>query len=178
MEEYLDLIDENDEVIRQENRRIIHQAGYWHRGAHVFLFTPDRKLLTQKRSISQSAAPGALDCSISEHIKAGESYLEGAIRGLREELGLEGIPLKRLIYFKMNYGPNDNEICELYEGEYKKGAIQLDPSEVEEIGFYSIPELEEIIESGTSPMAYWFIQLINWYAGKPADMQILWSHKS
>ena len=175
MEEYLDIIDENDEVIRQENRRVVHQSGLWHRGVHVFLFTPDRKLLIQERSKTQDTFPGALDCSVSEHIKAGESYLEGASRGLREELGIEEVKLKRLMHFKMTYGLNDNEYSELYEGEYIEESLTIDHNEVERIGFHTIPELEAMIVSEKSPLAYWFIQLIRWYAGKPADMQVFWS---
>ncbi len=177
MEEYLDIIDENDKVIRQESRRTVHQSGLWHRGVHVFLFTPDRKLLIQQRSKTQDTSPGALDCSVSEHIKAGESYYEGAIRGLREELGIKNVKLKRLMYFKMNYGPNDNEFSELYEGEYLEEQLTIDPVEVAQIDFHTIPELEEMIASGKAPLAYWFTQLIQWYIGKPADMQVIWPHR-
>ena len=46
--------------------------------------------------------------------KARRAALAAAIRGLQEELGIEGIPLTRLIQFKMNYGPNDNEFSEVF----------------------------------------------------------------
>ena len=108
-EEYVDIIDENNEVVGQEARRIVHKTGLWHRGVHVFLFTPDGRLLVQKRSQTRDTFPGRLDCSVSEHLKVGESYFASAVRGLGEELGIDGISLTRLVQFKMNYGPNDNE---------------------------------------------------------------------
>ena len=175
-EEYFDIVDENNEIIGQELRRIVHQTGLWHRGVHVFLFAPDDKLLVQKRSQTCDTFPGTLDCSVSEHLKPGESYLKGAIRGLKEELGVEGISLTRLIQFKMIYGPNDNEFSEVYKGGLDGITITMDPHEVDEIGFYSIPELEEIMAKGKPPIAPWFIQLIRWNTGKPTEMdEIIWT---
>ena len=175
-EEYFDIVDESNETIGQELRRIVHQTGLWHRGVHVFLFTPDGRLLVQKRSQTRDKFPGTLDCSVSEHLKPGESYLKGAIRGLREELGVEGIPLTRLLQFKMNYGPNDNEFSEVYKGVLDGITITMDPDEVDEIDFYTILELEEIIGRGEPPIAPWFIQLVRWYTGKPTEMdEILWA---
>ena len=177
-EEYFDIVNEHNEVIGQERRRFVHQSGLWHRGAHVFLFTPDRRLLVQKRSQTRDKFPGTLDCSISEHLKPGESFLAAAIRGLQEELGIEGIPLTRLIQFKMNYGPNDNEFSEVFEGVLDETPITIDHHEVDEIRFYTIPELEEIMAKGKPPTAPWFIQLIRWYTGKPTKMEkILWERR-
>src|SRR5690606_41586717 len=90
-EELLDIVDDNDHVIGQESRTIVHQRGLQHRGVHVFLFTDDGKMLIQKRSADRAASPSLLDCSISEHVKAGEDYHDAAIRGMKEELGVEGI---------------------------------------------------------------------------------------
>ena len=64
MDELLDIVDDNDDVIGQELRSIIHQRGLQHRGVHVFLFTGDGKLLVQKRSKDRAASPSAWDCSI------------------------------------------------------------------------------------------------------------------
>ncbi len=178
-EEYFDIVNENNEIIGQELRRIVHRTGLWHRGVHVFLFTPDRRLLIQKRSQTRDTFPGTLDCSVSEHLKPGESYLAAAGRGLREELGVEGIPLTRLVQFKMQYGrPNDNEFSEVYEGVWDDSPIDIDSHEVDEIEFHTIPELEEIMARGDPPIAPWFIQLIRWYTGKPTEMdEILWTQQ-
>ncbi len=46
-DELFDVVDENNIVIGQEWRSIVHQRGLWHRGVHVFLFTCDGKLLVQ-----------------------------------------------------------------------------------------------------------------------------------
>jgi isopentenyl-diphosphate delta-isomerase type 1 len=172
-EEYFDVVNEKNKVVGQEVRRIVHNSGLWHRGVHVFLFTPDRRLLVQKRSQTRDTFPGTLDCSVSEHLKPGESYLAAAVRGLREELGVEDIPLTRLVQFKMNYGPNDNEFSELYEGVIDDTPLRIDPHEVDEITYHTISELEEMMVVEIPPIAPWFTQLIRWYTGKSAKMKVL-----
>jgi len=172
----LDVVNENNQVIGQESRPIIHKSGLWHRGVHVFLFTSDRRLLTQRRSKAQDTFSGALDCSVSEHLKVGESYLDGAIRGLREELGVEQIHLSRLLQLKMNYGPNDNMINELYEGVYDE-PLTINRHEIRQTAYHTIPELEEMIASGQVPFTSWFVQLLRWYTGKLADMQVVWARQ-
>ena len=145
-EEYLDVVNEDNKVIGQEKRRIVHQSGLWHRGVHVFLFTPERRLLVQRRSRAQDTFPNALDCSVSEHLRVGESYREGAVRGLSEELGIDGVRLSRLLRLKMAYGPGDNMINELYEGVCEDQALTIDHHEIEHIATYTLPELEEMMD--------------------------------
>ncbi len=174
VEEYFDIVNENNEVIGTERRSVVHKSGLWHRGVHIFLFLPDRKLLVQKRGEAQDTFPGVWDCSVSEHLKVGESYLDGAIRGLREELGIEQIELNPLVLFKMNYGPNDNEICELYEGVLNDKPLTIDQQEIEQIAYYTIHELEEMTSSREDLYAPWFVQLLRWYTGIPDDMEVIW----
>ncbi len=83
MDELLDIVNDKDIVIGHEMRSITHQLGLQHRGVHVFLFAPDGKMLVQKRSMDRAQSPSMLDCSISEHIKAGESYIDAAVRGMK-----------------------------------------------------------------------------------------------
>ena len=110
-EEYFYVVNKNNEAIGGEVRR---NSGLWHRGVPVFLFTPDRRLLVKKRSQTRETFPGTLDCPVSEHLRT-RRIISGSL-GLLEKLGVEHIPLTRLVQFEMNYGPNDNEFSELYEG--------------------------------------------------------------
>jgi isopentenyldiphosphate isomerase len=140
-DELLDVINDDDLVIAQEMRSVVHRQGLQHRGVHIFLVTPGGQLLVQQRSRNQDTFPMALDCSVSEHVKAGEDYRIAADRGLAEELGLYGIHIHALVKFKMIYGPNDFEICQLYEGSIEPIQVHYDPLEVEEITYYHLKEL-------------------------------------
>jgi len=172
-DELFDIVDEGDIVIKQEMRSIVHQLGLWHRGIHVLLFTHKGELLVQQRSKDRAQAPSSLDCSVSEHVKAGEDYYSAAIRGLKEELGVERIDIHPLIKFKMNYGPNDNEISELYQGVVDPVIVNFDPVEIERIDYYSISELQELTESEGERFSYWFEQIIQWYLGNPSALEVL-----
>lgn len=176
--EYLDVVNEDNQVIGQARRRAIHASGRWHRGVHLFLFTPGGKLLVQKRGHAQDTYPGALDCSVSEHLKVGETYQAAAMRGLREELGLEAVELTRLLQFKMNYGPGDNMINELYEGTLEGAPPRIDRHEIAQIAYYTLPEMEEMMTAGELPFSSWFVQLLRWYTGKPTTLQVLWSSRA
>ena len=148
MDELLDIVNDKDIVIGHEMRSITHQLGLQHRGVHVFLFAPDGKMLVQKRSMDRAQSPSMLDCSVSEHIKAGESYYDAAVRGMKEEMGLEEIEINPLVKFRMNYGINDNEISTLYKGVVDPNKVKFDPIEIEEVFPFSLDELIEMIEVG------------------------------
>ena len=172
MDELLDIVNDKDIVTGQEMRSTVHKLGLQHRGVHIFFFTSDGKLLIQKRSADRASSPSALDCSISEHVKAGESYLEAAIRGAREEMGVDAGELTPLVRFRMNYGPNDNEISVLYKGTVDPAQVKFDPVEIAEISYRSMDELRSMLESKDHILCGWFIEILKWYWGQPANMSV------
>jgi isopentenyldiphosphate isomerase len=66
----------------------VHRDGDWHRAAHVWLVTPDRRVLLQRRAAVKENWPDLWDVSVAGHISAGESAIDAAIREAHEELGL------------------------------------------------------------------------------------------
>ena len=173
MDELLDIVNNEDIVTGQEMRSTVHQLGLQHRGVHVFLFTRDGKMLVQKRSADRAASPSALDCSVSEHVKAGESYLDAAVRGMKEEMGVTGIEISPLVTFRMNYGLNDNEISRLFEGIVDPKKVKFDSVEIEDIGYFSIDEIREMMQAGKVNFCGWFIEILNWYLGNPSKLSVL-----
>ncbi len=172
--ELLDIVTEEDVVIDQQLRTRVHELGLWHRGVHVFLFTADGKMLIQKRSADRASSPSLLDCSISEHVKAGESYLEAALRGMREEMGVDGIEIKPLMKFSMNYGVNDNEISVLYEGVVDPAEVRFDPGEIESIQYISMDTIREKIKIEESKFCGWFVEILKAYDGESTgELQLL-----
>jgi isopentenyldiphosphate isomerase len=172
-DELLDIVDDDDVVIDQQMRSAVHEFGLQHRGVHVFLFTAERKLLIQKRSADRDTAPLALDCSVSEHVKAGESYFNAAVRGMKEEMGVLGVEIRPLFKFKMSYGLNDNEISTLYEGVVDAGSVIFDPVEIEQIGYFGADEIHEMMQDENANFCGWFVELMNWYWGNPAQLTVL-----
>jgi len=88
-DELFDVVDENDEVVRQETRDVVHKENLLHRAVHVFVFNKYRELFLQKRSRLKDTHPGKWDSSAAGHLDAGEDYVSCVIRELGEELGIE-----------------------------------------------------------------------------------------
>ena len=51
----------------------VHRDGDWHRSSHVWLLSPEGRLLLQRRSEAKVTWPGLWDVSAAGHISAGES---------------------------------------------------------------------------------------------------------
>lgn len=88
--EYIDIFDENNEPtgkVKEKNQA--HEDGDFHRTAHVWIINDKNELLLQKRSANKKSHPNCWDISGAGHIRAGECVIDGAIRELKEELGVE-----------------------------------------------------------------------------------------
>jgi isopentenyl-diphosphate delta-isomerase len=172
--EYLDVVNEQDIVIGKETRKKVHEVGLWHRGVHVFLYNEKGEILIQKRSADRSSSPSLLDCSVSEHVQAGESYQDAAIRGLKEELRIkEEIDLKQLVKFRMVYGVNDNEISVIYEAKLGLNNVNFDPIEISEVFYMSMDEIKETIQTERNLFCGWFIEMMNWHLNQETKLEVM-----
>ena len=169
---YLDVVDENNQVIGKETREKIHGSGLWHRGVHVLVFNSKGHLILQMRSAAKDKFPNHYDLSVSEHLEDRETYEAAAIRGLREELKITDVELKRLMGFKMNYGPNDNMISELYECRYD-GSTQIDKRETQSLETFSLSEIKEMLSKDEDKFAPWTKEILKWYLKFPSRVEVL-----
>jgi isopentenyldiphosphate isomerase len=92
---------------------------------------------------------------------------------LEEEMGVTGIEILPLLTFKMNYGINDNEISRLFEGIVDPENVRFDPIEIEEIGYFSVDEIREMMKEGKVEFCGWFIEILNWYLGNPSKLSMV-----
>ncbi len=87
-DEWFDVVNERDEVVRRETRRVVHATGLWHRAVHILVFDAAGRVFLQKRSMLKDLSPGLWDSSCSGHVDAGEAYDFAAARELGEEIGV------------------------------------------------------------------------------------------
>jgi isopentenyldiphosphate isomerase len=170
MEEMVDVVSTDDVKLGIATRREVHKSGAWHRGVHVLVFNSRGELLVQRRSTEKDKSPGALDLSVSEHSKAGETYDEAAARGLREELGIAGIPFAKVLKFRLVYGPADNMISVLYRSTYD-GKLVPDASEVDEVVAYEPEALQNLVREDGPKLTLWAREILRWYLHLPSGVE-------
>jgi len=90
MEEMLDILN-SDGTLTGEiiSKKDAHKNGVWHRAAHVWFFNNNNEILLQKRANHIESHPGKYDISAAGHLTAGDTFIKGALREVKEELGIE-----------------------------------------------------------------------------------------
>jgi 16S rRNA (adenine1518-N6/adenine1519-N6)-dimethyltransferase len=84
--ELFDVVDEQDQVVRQEERSVVHAEGCLHRAVHIFVFNKAGELYLARRSHLKDTHPGRWGSSAAGHLDAGEDYADCGVRELEEEL--------------------------------------------------------------------------------------------
>lgn len=86
--EILDIVNECDEIVGNAPIDDIYSNKHRHRIVHVLVFNDKGEIALQQRGLTESFMPGAWGTSAGGHVHTGESAEEGALRELREELGI------------------------------------------------------------------------------------------
>lgn len=100
-EEQLEIVDDQDQVIGLESRKVIHQKGLLHREIHIWFMTPKREIIFQHRAKDKDTYPDKLDATVGGHVEPGMSYDETAFKEAREETGLSLDPQNLHLIKKM-----------------------------------------------------------------------------
>lgn len=147
--EYLDVVNDDDEIIGEVSRKDLYNELSAHRIVHVLVFNKNEELALQMRSDKMSYLPRHWSTSAGGHVQKGESYEQAAKRELMEECGIDG-DLEML--FKEQY------IGELGEHRVKKflmvfkivveDTFNFKNDEVEKIEFHSMDKVKEMISNG------------------------------
>jgi isopentenyldiphosphate isomerase len=108
-DELVDVVDEDDRVIRQAPRQQVRRENLRHRAVYVLVFNRNGQLFVHRRTQTKDIFPGYWDVAVGGVLAAGEGYERGARRELREELGIDGVPLRPL--FRLRYEDTRNRVA-------------------------------------------------------------------
>ncbi|MBL4886511.1 MAG: NUDIX domain-containing protein [Planctomycetaceae bacterium] len=159
-EEWFDVVDQHDQVLRQAPRSEVRREGLLHRATHVWVFLPDGKMLIHRRTATKEEEPLKLTSSACGHLSAGESYEQAAQRELLEELGIKA-PISYL--HKIPSGPEIGyEHTTLFSCVSSEIPVP-DPREISSCEYLSIPELKQLVEKDPSDFTNPFRLFFNWY---------------
>lgn len=150
-DELIAVVDEQDRMIGTTTRHVPgvgHAGGKRHREAAVILRNPAGDFLLQDRDGDRG-----IGYSASGHFAPSETYLDGAIREAREELGVD-LPreqfaevLKRRQEFS---GPFESKkFVTVFEvrGDYPLSKFNIDTREVRGIRYYPKEELARLLKN-------------------------------
>ncbi len=142
-DEYLDAVDEGDNLIRKASRRECHSnPKLIHRSTAIIVFNSRGEMLLQKRSRNMDMYPGKWTYATAGHVTSGESYEQTAKRELKEEIGID-IPVRPLFRHLFS-GEKEKEMIMVFEGR-SDGPFRTDPEEVDEVRFFNTGEVRKLL---------------------------------
>ena len=159
------LVNEADQQIGLMEKLEAHQKGLLHRAFSVFLFNKKGEMLLQKRANTKYHSPNLWTNAVCSHPRNGESYRNGAMRRLDEELGISTeIEEKFHFIYKADVGQNlwEHELDYVFVGIYE-GIFNLNPNEVSETRYISLVDLQKEILSNPDNFTEWFKIILNKY---------------
>ena len=162
MDEYVILVDENDNPIGKEDKVKCHLPnGILHRAFTALIFNGEGKLLLTKRSESKMLWPNDWDGTVASHPRESETYVSSAERRMPEEIGTT---------CKMNYinkfeyhvpyknVGSENEICGTLIGTVDSlDKSSLINDEISEIKWINPDELKNELEQNRDAYCPWMV---------------------
>jgi len=157
MANYLNIVDENDNIIGQETRERIHREGLLHREMGIYFITPNKEIIFQHRAKDKDLYPNLLDATVGGHVEVSDGYQATAIKEAEEETGLK-INEEDLLLFKKirkTYSPDsqtgkiNNIWAHIYLYHFQGKLEDLKVEEGKAIGFeaWSMDKLKNMSES-------------------------------
>jgi isopentenyl-diphosphate Delta-isomerase len=144
-DEILAVVDENDIVVGSASRLKVHDECLLHRQVYVFVQNFKGDILLQKRKDTERWGASA-----SGHFSANESYLEGAKRELKEEIGLDASEFEEVGYGLLdreNRRGRHRRFFKVYLVKSDSTDFVLEENEVLEVNFFSRDKLLKILEN-------------------------------
>jgi len=162
MEEYVILVDENDNPIGKEEKVKCHLPdGKLHRAFTALIYNKEGKLLLTRRSDSKMLWPSDWDGTVASHPRESETYVSSAERRMPEEIGItcEMNYVNKFEYHVpyKNIG-SENEVCGTLLGvvnDFDESSLIKD--EISEIKWISPDELRTELENNRDVYCPWMV---------------------
>ena len=183
MEEYVILVDQDDNPIGKEDKVKCHLPnGKLHRAFTALIFNGDGKLLLTKRSESKMLWPNDWDGTVASHPRESETYVSSAERRMPEEIG---IACKMNYVNKFEYHVpykdigSENEICATLIGkmgawesmnklgDQRSRMLEEFANEISDIKWIKPDELKKELEKNMDEYCPWMVIALYFLATYP-----------
>ncbi len=155
MDELIDIVTKKGEPTGQTAlKSVIHKKGHYHNTAHIWFYTEEGEILLAQRAATKVIYPLLWDVSVAGHIDAGETIKAGAIREIKEEIGLtiKETDLEKIGVFEcfQSYpnGVFDNEFHHTFITKFNVwfSELALQKEEVEAVKWVRMFDFFELLE--------------------------------
>lgn len=158
-EEFVVLVDEQDNDIGTMEKMEAHRKGVLHRAFSVFVFNDAGELLLQQRAIEKYHSGGLWTNTCCSHPRKGEKALDAAKRRLQEEMGFTLSVLKPQFTFiynrKLDNELTEHELDHVIFGNYN-GIPDFNTEEVCAYKYVSMEFLEADMKTNPDQYTEWF----------------------
>lgn len=165
MEEFVVLVNSQDEVLGLMEKQQAHINGLLHRAFSVFLFNSKGEMLLQKRASEKYHSPLKWTNAVCSHPRIEETYLEGAKRRVKEELGIDvGLSEKFDFIYKADVGNGlwEHELDHVFVGTFEE-EFHLNKDEVDEVRYISLEDLDKEMSENPGNFTEWFKIILEEY---------------
>jgi isopentenyldiphosphate isomerase len=94
MDEMVAEVDERDVVVRVVSRARMRAERLMHRAVFIAVIDSAGRLLVHRRSDDKDVWPGWWDMAVGGVVAAEEDYADAAVREVREEIGVQSVPME------------------------------------------------------------------------------------
>lgn len=151
-EEYVDVVDDEDNVIGKVTWKEMMDKSILHRTSNVMVFNRKGKLFVHKRASNLRLYPSMYGIKIGGSVRAGETYENAAKKELLEEVGMKNPKLIQL--FRLKSRRKENNVNRTIFKCMYDGNLNLDRSEVAEGKFMDVKEVKLLLNNNKlSPSA-------------------------
>lgn len=166
--EYVILVDEQDNEIGQLEKMEAHRLGLLHRAFSIILFNHKGEMLLQQRAAHKYHSPLLWTNTCCSHQRPKESNLEAAKRRLQEEMGME-VELHESFSFiykaQLDQGLTEHELDHVLFG-YCNHNPNINPDEVAAYKWISMEALLQDLDRNPAAYTEWFKILLNQHLEK------------
>ena len=160
MEEYVILVDQNDNPIGKEDKVKCHLPnGKLHRAFSALIFNSEGKLLLTKRSEGKMLWPNNWDGTVASHPRESETYVSSAERRMPEEIGIDcKVSYVNKFEYHVPYKDigSENEICGTLIGTIDSfDNSRLIKDEISDIKWINPDELKNELEQNRDAYCPW-----------------------
>lgn len=138
-EEIVAIVDGRNQVVGSAPRREMRACNLLHRSTYILVFNARGQIYVQKRTMNKDVFPGYYDPATGGVVLTGESYEQGAVRELEEEMGIRNVPLTRLFDFYFA-----DQRTRVWGGVFScvyDGPLTLQEEEVESVSLITVEEI-------------------------------------